>query len=244
MELKPRVLPEKTIHIWHCNFDYNRDKITKYSALLSKDEQQKASRFKFKKDEDCYIITRGILRLLLASYLKVEVKEIAFKYTSFGKPLLAMESQLKFNVSHSGDLAAFAFCHETEVGIDIEKIKTNFDVLELAQNFFSKNEIIALEKQPKEEQVKAFYRCWTRKESFIKAEGSGLSFPLNKFTVSLNTDYEASLLETHWDSAEKENWRLFSFLPGDSYIGALAVRNKFATINYFNWDRTKSPHLN
>jgi len=229
-------LKEKTIQVWHCNFDFNRDKIDFYTSLLSKDENQRASRFKFKKDKDCYIITRGILRLLLASYLKIEVKEISFKYTSYDKPLLAFESELKFNVSHSGNRAVFAFFKGTEIGVDIEKIKTDFDVLELAQNFFSKTEIASLEKQPKSELARAFFRCWTRKESFIKAEGSGLSFPLDKFTVSLNHDLEADLLETEWNPLEKDQWQLFSFVPFIDYIGAVAVPCSIAKINYFNWD--------
>lgn len=224
------------IHVWHCDFDFNREKLDFYSSLLSKNEKEKASRFKFKKDEDCYIITRGILRLLLASYLKLEAKEIIFEYTSFGKPYLAFDSLLKFNVSHSESMAAFAFINGTEIGVDIEKIKNDFNVLELAQNFFSSAEIIALENQPKEELPKAFFRCWTRKEAFIKAEGSGLSFPLDKFAVSLDDDLHAELLETQWNSEEKEEWKLFSFVPAIGYIAAVAVAKPYPEIIYKNFD--------
>ena len=236
MELKPQDIPDRTIHVWYCDFDFNREKLNYYSSLLSKNEKEKASRFKFKKDEDCYIITRGILRLLLASYLKLEAKDIIFEYTSFGKPYLTFDSLLKFNVSHSGSMAAFAFFKGTEIGVDIEKVKKDFDVLELAQNFFSATEIVALESQPKEELPKAFFRCWTRKEAFIKAEGSGLSFPLDKFAVTLDDDIEAELLETQWNPAEKNEWQLFSFIPAKGYLGALAVANTSAKISYHNWD--------
>lgn len=236
MQLKHQDLLEKTIHIWYCNFDVNRSKIDYYSSLLSKDEKQKASRFKFTKDRECYIITRGILRLLLASYLEVEAKDITFDYTSFAKPFLAFKNPLKFNVSHSGRMATFAFFLGTEIGVDIERVKADFDVLELAQNFFSKNEIESLEKLPKEELPQAFFRCWTRKEAFIKAEGSGLSFPLDKFAVSLDDDQSAQLLETQWDITEKNKWQLYSFIPAPEYLGAVAVAQSNAQINYHNWD--------
>jgi len=227
---------KEDIHIWYCDFDLNRDKVEYYSSLLSEDEKQKASRFKFKKDEVCYIISRGILRLLIGSYLRINPKDLNFKYTSFGKPFLTFENQLKFNVSHSGKMATFAFFKDKEVGVDIEKVKDDFDVLELAQNFFSKTEIIALEKQSKEELSKAFFRCWTRKEAFIKAEGSGLSFPLDKFAVSLDDDYKADLLETEFNPAEKEDWSLSSFVPAPSYLGAIAVKCPNTQIQYHNWD--------
>lgn len=237
MNLKHQDLPEKIIYIWYCDFYLNREKIDYYSSLLSQDEKQKSGRFKFKKEADCYIITRGILRLLIASYLKINPKDISFKYTSFGKPLLAFQSSLKFNVSHSGDMAAFAFFQNQEIGVDIEKIKEDFDVLELAQNFFSKREITSLEKQSPEDLPKAFFRCWTRKEAFIKAEGSGLSFPLDKFAVSLDDDHQAELLETQWNPSEKKEWALFSFTPATGYIAAVAVATPNLEITYQNWDR-------
>lgn len=236
MELKPQDLPEKAIHVWYCDFDLNSKKIDYYNALLSIDEIQKAGRFKFNKDKNCFIITRGILRMLLSSYLKMNPKDLNFKYTSFGKPYLAIENQLKFNVSHSGNMAAFAFYQGREIGVDIEKVKNDFDVLELAQNFFSKTEIVALEKQSIENLPKAFFRCWTRKEAFIKAEGSGLSFPLDKFAVSLDHDIEANLLETQWNTEEKNEWKLFSFIPAAGYVGALAVADANGQISYRNWD--------
>jgi len=229
-------LNRDTIQVWYCTFDANKERLETYKELLSKDEKTRSGKFKFDKDKQCYIISRGILRLILGKYLDTNPKDIKFKYTSYGKPLLDFESDLKFNISHSGNMATFAFFKNQEIGIDIEKIKDDFDVLELAQNFFSRSEIEVLEQQPKEDLPKAFFRCWTRKESFIKAEGSGLSFPLDKFAVSLENDEHAKLLETQWDSREKHQWQLFSFKPSAEYIAAVAVKHKVAHIYYHNWD--------
>lgn len=236
MELERKELPEKTIHFWCCDFNQNKDKLESHISLLSKDEKIRSGKFKFDKDRECYIISRGILRLLLGSYLDINPKHIKFKYTSYGKPILDFKNDLKFNISHSGNRAAFAFFKNQEIGVDIEKIKDDFDVLELAQNFFSKKEIEVLERQSKVDLPRAFFRCWTRKESFIKAEGSGLSFPLDKFAVSLENDEEAELLETQWDSKEKDQWQLFSFIPAEGYIAAVAVKQQVTQISYLNWD--------
>lgn len=230
------VLEPNTVHVWNCSFEKNRKNLAQYLKLLSKDEEQRSSRFKFEKDRNSYIITRGTLRLLLASYLRRDAKGIRFDYTLYGKPKLAAKEKLKFNVSHSGDMAAFAFFEGQEIGVDIEKIKDDFSALELAKNFFSKTEIKALEKQPKKDLERAFFRCWTRKESFIKAEGSGLSFPLDQFTVSLDSDEKTTLLETKWNEDEKNDWSLKSFKPAKDYIAAVAVKKQVDNIIYRSCD--------
>ncbi len=236
IERKPHISElSEVAHVWYGSFSRNESNLPAFEQVLSEDEIEKASNFKFKKDRDSFIISRGILRELLGGYLAMSPIELKFEYTSYGKPYLPNQL-LYFNVSHSGDMAAFAFTLNCEIGVDIERIKKDFDVLELARNFFSNNEIVSLERQPKEKLSRAFFRCWTRKESFIKAKGSGLSFPLNQFTVSFDKDHHATLLETNWDSSEKLNWSLFSFVPNEEYILAVALNKKIKTVEYFLWD--------
>lgn len=225
---------KKQIHIWFVNFDVSEDKITFLSSFLSEDEILKASKFKFKKDKNCSIITRGALRLLSGEYLNLNPKDIKFKYGEYGKPYFNMETELKFNVSHSGNMAVIGFVLNDDIGVDIEEIKTDFEVFDIASNYFSKLEIETLNELPKEKHVECFYRCWTRKESFIKAKSQGLSFPLDSFSVSIHSDKKAELLETKWDEKEKSTWKLFTFSPHQNYIGAVSVQNKITNIEYFN----------
>ena len=206
-----------------------------YLDILSVDEKARAGRFKFEKDRLAYIISRGTLRQLVSVYLNQKPEDIQFLYSAHGKPYIA-ETDIKFNVSHSADMAVFAFVKGKEVGVDIEYIKDDFNALELAQHFFSDCEITSLEKQPKVSLVKSFFRCWTRKESFIKAEGSGLSFPLDQFSVSLDSDEKAELQETKWDSNERFQWALFSFKPAEQYIGALAIKAQVGIVSYHDLD--------
>ncbi len=236
MKLKGLQLRKKTIHVWYCHFKNNKNQLKQYAALLSSDEIDRSRKFKFEKDQETYVITRAVLRILLGKYLKQAPEEINFDYTKYKKPFLTPTNNLKFNVSHSGNMAAFAFYSNREIGVDIEKIKDDFDVLELAQNFFSKKEIEVLEKLPKSELARAFYRCWTRKESFIKAEGSGLSFPLDKFTVSIESDTSAEIVETNFSSEAYKQWSLFSFIPQENYLAAVAVKDQVNAISYFDCD--------
>ncbi|GAA4882301.1 4'-phosphopantetheinyl transferase superfamily protein [Flaviramulus aquimarinus] len=229
-------LPNNKIHIWFVNFDISEKKRNILSSLLSEDELIKASKFHFKKDRNQSIITRGALRLLSSYYLNKKAKNIGFAYGEYGKPEYNFNTKLKFNVSHSNNMAVLGFILNSAIGVDIEKIKDDFDVLDIAGNFFSELEIKALKKVPKEKQAAYFYRCWTRKESFIKGKAKGLSFPLDSFSVSIQSDKETELLETKWDEKEKNTWKLFTFSPHQDYIGAVSAQGPVTAIGHFNFN--------
>lgn len=229
-------LKPNTVHVWTINFAVNDEAFNKYLSLLSEDEKKRASKFKFFKDKRCYVVTKGVLRLLSGHYLNKEAKAICFAYGEYSKPKFKHKTNLNFNVSHSGDSAILGFVYDHTIGVDIEKIKNNFDTFKIAANFFSKKEIAALREIPKPQQHMAFYRCWTRKEAFVKAKGSGLSFPLDSFSVSLDTDLEAELLETHWDKKEKSDWSYHSFIPDSNYIAAVIIDSTVSTFKSFQLD--------
>lgn len=228
-------------HVWYFSTDQFSDTLDVYRGVLSPNEIDKAQTFKFEKDRNISILSRGLLRMISAQYLGIHPKKIDFKYGAFGKPSYVQRTFLKFNVSHSGTYIVLAFTRESEIGVDVELIKKNFDVLDIAQNFFSNDEIKSLETFKKPERVEAFFRCWTRKEAFIKAKGSGLSFPLDAFTVSLDKD-NPELLKTEWDNEERNEWRLFSFIPADGYVGSLLVNKGIHSVHYFDFDFFKSNH--
>ncbi|WP_373516842.1 4'-phosphopantetheinyl transferase superfamily protein [Pricia sp.] len=228
-------LSQNEIHLWHCRFDTSNDRIEAFKRILSHHEKEKAGRFKFDIHREQSIISRGILRTLLGKYFEKHPRELEFGYTAYDKPYLKNESSLRFNVSHSGNRAVFGFVQDGEIGVDIEKVKNNLEVMDIAQHFFSSDEIKALEVLPLHERIAAFYRCWTRKESFIKAKGSGLSFPLTSFSVSLDAE-KAEVLRTDWDTGEKAEWRMFSFEPDEGYLGALSVRANCSNLRQMDWD--------
>ena len=234
--IKVKPLLANQLHVWQVNFSKQLDNISFFLNLLSDNEKEKASKFCFKKDQNQFIISRGALRILSAAYLDMNAKEIEFKYGEYGKPEFDFNSDLKFNVSHSGNLGTIGFVKNFDIGIDVEKIKNDFDVLEIVSNYFSELEIETLKKLPKEMHTEYFYRCWTRKESFIKAKSLGLTFPLDSFSVCINSDKKTELLETKWDDTEKHKWKLFTFSPQLNYIGAVSIQGNVNAIEYFNFN--------
>lgn len=227
-------LSKNEVHCYIANIDNGLHKLQGYLSILSEDEIIKANKFKFLIDKNRFIVSRGILRKISGHYLNQDPREVVFKYGKYGKPMYRDIQNLNFNISHSGNMVVLGFVRDSEIGVDVEKIKADFDVLGIAQNFFSTREVKSLLNIPLEHQYRAFYRCWTRKESFIKAKGSGLTIPLHSFAVSLDSDEKAEFLETNWNLNEKNNWKLFSFVPSHNYIGALSVQGSGYSVKYID----------
>ncbi|MFC4097878.1 4'-phosphopantetheinyl transferase family protein [Euzebyella saccharophila] len=226
-------LLSNSVDIWSIDTAKFPHDLTSYFQLLSQEEQLRSQRFKFEKDKRLNILARSGLRLLAGQYLNCTPVSIQMGYAAYDKPYFLDYPEFKFNISHSGEMVVLAFVIKLELGVDVEYIKTDFEVMEIADNFFASDEIENLKKIEKELQFEAFYRCWTRKEAFIKAKGSGLSFPLADFSVTIGE--KAELLATRWDENEKNEWSLSSFMPKKDYVGALAVHVPVKTINYHEW---------
>jgi len=169
------------------------ERLAELEQWLSPDEILRRDRFVFLKDQQSYSAGRGILREILAKRLAADPRELEFTYTRYGKPSLR-GARLEFNVSHSGGVAIYAVSPTRVVGVDIEKIEPRFTEDQIAEKFFSPSELIALRSLPEALQVDAFFRCWTRKEAYVKAHGAGLSIPLDSFDVTLRPDEPAAFL--------------------------------------------------
>ncbi|MGD0652454.1 MAG: 4'-phosphopantetheinyl transferase superfamily protein, partial [Verrucomicrobiia bacterium] len=187
------------VHVWRATLDQTPSQIQSFLHNLAADEQARAERFYFEKDREHFIAARGVLRAILGGYLNRPPECLSFCYNSHGKPALAGESDgdaIRFSVSHSYGVALYAVTRGREVGIDIERIRFDLEVAEIAERFFSRREVAMLRTLPTEVQREAFFRCWTRKEAYIKARGEGLSLPLDQFDVSLAPGEPAAVLGT------------------------------------------------
>lgn len=170
-----------TIHIWYTHLsDF---KSASFEDLLTQDEIQRANRFRFELHRERYIIGRGILRKLLNQYTGKSADQIEIAYGPHGKPYLANNPlDIHFNLSHSDDLALYAFTIHKEMGIDIQKMEDDFKE-SIAKRFFSAEEYNELMQLSDQERVIGFYRLWASKEAFIKNIGKGLFAPHDQFSI-------------------------------------------------------------
>jgi 4'-phosphopantetheinyl transferase len=222
-------LSEDEVHVWRVSVLQPLATIQDLRSLLSRDEIARAERFRFEKDCCRFIITHGLLRILLARYLNlpfVSASQLQFCTNAYGKPSLDLGMQdgvLNFNLSHSHELILFAFTYVRQVGVDIEYMRPDLDLESLVQHTFSPLENEMLRALPPSERMNAFYQCWSRKEAYIKARGKGLSIPLDSFDVSLRLGEPVALLNSREDPRETARWRMCALHPHPDYASALVV---------------------
>jgi 4'-phosphopantetheinyl transferase len=151
-----------------------------------------------------------------------------------------MEYKLEFNLSHSGNYVLIVVAEEHKVGIDVEKIRPDMENESIANRFFSSREVSELMAVPPEQRKLAFFNCWTRKEAYIKAQGLGLSLPLDSFDVSLTPNEPVILRATRPDANEASRWTLVSLEFDSNYAAALAVEGKDFKLRLWDWNTSYS----
>jgi 4'-phosphopantetheinyl transferase len=218
----PDLQPD-VVNVWTRSLRISTPAEARCYELLSTDEQERAARYRIERPRNDFIETRCTLRVLLARYLGTTPRDLTFEYSEYGKPLLNGACDVRFNVSHTDGLALMAFVKKREIGIDVEKIRPGPDARKLAERFFSVEERRSLENLSGTELQAAFFRCWTRKEAYIKAKGEGLSLPLHQFDVSVAADEPQALLATRPDPSEADRWSVCDLPTSPGYAAALAV---------------------
>jgi 4'-phosphopantetheinyl transferase len=217
----------RDVDLWLCDQDAQAEQVDSYTSFLSSDESARARRFHFERDRIRFIVGRGVLRLLLATYLAISPKEIEFAYQDQGKPYLAEHHAAKalhFNLAHAEGKALYAISHGQEVGVDLERVHALPDAAAIASRFFSPTEYAKLDSViGTHMEAQAFFNCWTRKEAFLKAEGSGLSRALNSFEVSLLPEEPPRILHIEGMPDEAIPWTVYAFEPVPGFVAALAV---------------------
>jgi 4'-phosphopantetheinyl transferase len=222
----PLSLPEDEVQLWRVDLEAIRADESRWQELLSADEATRASRFHFPIDRQHFVASRALLRTILAGYLCTHANDLTFSYSAKQKPSLGSPhatSGITFNLSHSGGIALYAFSHGRDLGVDVERVRADFDVEAIGRRFFSAHEQRQLFDLPSAERADAFFRCWTRKEAYVKATGDGLSLPLSQFDVSLEPGKTNALVATRPDSSEAERWLLREVSAGSGYTAALCA---------------------
>ena len=222
------------IHVWQAALDRNAPSAAQIESLLSPDEKARAARFRFEKDRSRYIVGRGVLRELLGAYAGKPPGELEFAYGEYGKPALSGASAstsggICFNLAHSADLAVYAIARERTIGIDVERIKPESAGEEIARRYFSPREVEDLLTLRTEERTEAFFRCWTRKEAYLKALGTGLQTPLDSFSVSLSPNEPAQFV-----AGVEVQWRIASLHTKQGYAAAIVHDGNACQIECFS----------
>lgn len=200
--------------------------------VINKEELKRAQRYYHKKDHDRFIICRTILKLLLEQHTNILATKINIKVDPNKKPYVNTTPNLFFNISHSGAYAAMAFSN-TQVGIDIEKIKSKPIEREIITSIFNNTEANLIINAPNTNQL--FYKLWTRKEALAKASGTGIDNHFKKLPSRNGTHNVKNL-----DTAYNGKWEVFSLNLVHNYHCAFAINLKSSSKKIKIKDLTKN----
>jgi 4'-phosphopantetheinyl transferase len=218
-------LGQAEAHVQITSLDRRQSELRFFESILAEDEVNRANRFRFEKDRERFVAGRGLLRVILSAYVGVPADELIFTYGSHGKPGLRRQEDgqpaVQFNLAHSNGTAIYAITKDRPVGVDIEFVNHEFPIESVAERVFSKVEVAAFRSLPRDMQRTAFFKCWTRKEAFIKALGDGLSCPLSDFDVSLMPGQPAKLLHIRGASEEASRWYMEDIESVAGYAAAI-----------------------
>jgi 4'-phosphopantetheinyl transferase len=234
----PPLLSARDIHCWYVPLTWAPADLEMFSALLSPDEAARAQQYRFDVHRRRFIVRHAALRMILATYSDIPPQALRFRVNQYGKPALERtmpHSPLIFNLSHSDDLAVVAVSGVAELGVDIEHLRPMPDLQAIATRFFSPREQTTLLKLPQPDRLRAFYRCWTGKEAFIKALGMGLQFDLRRFDVSVAPDVPPALLRIDDDYDCGRQWAVAALAPAAHYIGTVVSAPPLERILTYRW---------
>lgn len=188
---------KNTIVIWQATTSEFRDAMDSLYGILSMSERERAKRFRVKDKQLEFVTGRGLLRFLLAGMLGTSPEKVEITANPHGKPVCNSAQHHRtvyFNLSHSQEHLLVATTTETEVGIDIEKISSGDQLMEMAKRIFTAEEYEILVSMDHTRRPAAFTNCWTRKEAALKALGTGLVLDSRSFSAGMEADCSSAVV--------------------------------------------------
>jgi 4'-phosphopantetheinyl transferase len=231
-------LADSAVHLWRIPLTASGAVIEALGRNLAEDEVRRAERFHSPADQRRYRVARGALRVILGGYLSMPPSHVRFAYGPNGRPELAHAPAdgLRFNLSHSNDLALVAVTRGRAVGVDVEALRPVEQADDIARRYCVASEYDAYRALPAPQRMSAFFNLWTRKEAYLKAIGAGLNGGLEQVEVSVLPGQPARIHAIAGNREAAAQWGLWAGEPQPGYIAALAIRAQNPQLAGWQWD--------
>lgn len=206
-------------HVWKVRTDEphapaQRDRWLRW---LSAVERARYERFRTEKLRESYLARRAFCRATLSRYAGVDPSQWRFAEGAYGKPTLVGPGEftsLRFNLTHTEDVAMCIVSRAGEVGVDVEKISPAVDVASLARHFLSRREQAKLSSLAPRERTARFFEQWVLKEAYVKALGKGLAYAPERLTIAQGNDGEP---------IARASCQFSLYRPDSSHVAAAAI---------------------
>ena len=220
------------VHVWILELEVAAPRLEELGAVLSRDERERASKFRFPELRRRFTVSHAGLRMILGRYLGMNPGSIVFQYAERGKPSLdpRLGRELpEFNLAHSSELALVAIAPDRVVGVDLERKQWKASLKDIATRYFSPGECGILEDAATTtEKADCFYSLWSMKEAILKATGEGIA-DLTRVEVLPE-------LKATGDEVDAARWRLHDLSPIAGFGAALAVEGEGARLSCWRWE--------
>lgn len=229
------ILP-RDLHLWWIDADALAARHVELGGLLRPDEKEESRKFRHEQHRRRFVVRRAARNEILADYLGCRADQVQIEHSAFGQPRLmsAPETpQLSFSASHSHGLAVLVVGAEGRIGIDIERLRPMPDALAIARQHFTRDEAELLEKSNGSDRDAEFLAIWTAKEAFVKALGTGLSFPLDAIQVRLEQGKAVELTVEHAFEGGTR-WAVSPASLDPRIVGAVVTEH---SVRQFQWRR-------
>ncbi|MGE4619249.1 MAG: 4'-phosphopantetheinyl transferase superfamily protein [Planctomycetota bacterium] len=201
--------PREVIDLWPFLLDESPQRREALLSSLAADELGKIDQGIFPEIGQRTAMSRVGLRRILESYVGIPSQEIRFTEGKHGKPSLETDP-ISFNLSHTGKHALLAVSSEDDLGVDLERIRLEAPIDDLAQRCFSECEFEQWNQLPQDQKLISFFHLWAQKEAFVKALGGGMTIPLKSFDCEVDPAESAGIINSRIDADRQRNWRVLS----------------------------------
>ena len=227
------------IHVWHATLAATPENLAGAAQMLPVAERDKTALVSSEAQRARLTLSRAWVRGILAKYLSQAAPDITIRRSARGKPQVVAkdtDTPLQFSVSHSADHMLVAITRSDDVGVDLERMTRLADVERIAARFFARGEYDALLSLPADERADAFFRAWVRKESVVKALGTGIATAFDAFTVSLGKDAQHEIDVTGITGIDRQRlWVRLLDIGRVDYLAAVAFSQPDAKVHYAEW---------
>ena len=223
----PIAMEDRTIYVWSFSLDGGLSFVEQCRSWLSEDERGRAARFIRQQDHVRFVLAHGGLRAVLSRYLGIGPDVVDLYRSEAGKPSLTREFRgqpaITFNMSHAHGRVLIAVSKGQEIGVDLERIRSDIEVAKLSERYFAPSEQATIMRLTQEQRAARFFRYWVAKEAVLKAQGIGLR-ALSQCEILMAADRVGAEVLVPVGSPLQGNWRIRFLSCGEGWEAGVAAQ--------------------